>query len=174
MGLEGAWLLLGACKWLVEYIMSFTALKKTKMAIFGAGSNWDGTEISQRLFDSSKYLIGWDISDAEDLYTLISSIKVGDIIYLKSNRPGSLELRIKGIGIVTQSLIQSIFDNEIDLSSIRANFELPVRWVIREEFKLTIPEGIGKLTNIRAATLYEEHLPFVQNEIIDRVIDRIN
>lgn len=144
------------------------------MAIFGAGSNWDGTEIRQRLFDNNNYLIGWDISDAEDLYTLISSIKVGDIIYLKSNRPGSLDLRIKGIGIVTQSLMQSIFDNEIDLSNRRANFELPVRWVVREEFRLTIPEGIGKLTNVRAATLYEECLPFVQTEIINRMIGGIN
>ena len=144
------------------------------MAIFGAGSNWSGTEIRQRLFDNNYYLIGWDIADAEDLYTLISSIKVGDIIYLKSNRPGSLDLRIKAIGIVTQSLMQSFFDNEINLSNRRANFELPVTWIDRDEFRISIPEGTGKLTNVRAATLYEECLPYVQTEIINRLMNRIN
>ena len=77
------------------------------MAIFGAGSNWDGHEIRQSLFQNNHYLIGWDIVDAEDLYTLISTIKVGDIIYLKANRPGSLDIRIKGIGFVTEPLMQS-------------------------------------------------------------------
>jgi len=43
------------------------------MAIYGAGSNWDGTEIRERLFDNNNYVIGWDIVNAEDLYTLISS-----------------------------------------------------------------------------------------------------
>ena len=144
------------------------------MAIFGAGSNWNGTEIKQRLFDKGNYLIGWDIAEAEDLYILISTIKVGDIIYLKSNKPGSLDLRIKGIGIVTQSLVETLFKREVDLASRRANFELPVNWIIQDEFRVSIPHGIGKLTNIRAATLYEEFLPFVQTEIINRLTSQMD
>jgi len=144
------------------------------MAIFGAGSNWDGNEIKQELFENGNYLIGWDIVNAEDLYTLISSIKVGDIIYLKSNRPGSLDIRIKGVGIVTQSLMQTLFENEIDLANRRANFELPVEWIFRDEFIISIPQDTGKLTNIRAATLYEEFLPFVQTEILNVILRRIN
>jgi len=144
------------------------------MAIYGAGSNWDGTEIRERLFDNNNYVIGWDITNAEDLYTLISSIKVGDIIYLKSNRPGSLNIRIKGIGIVTQSLMQTLFENEIDLSNMRANFELPVNWISTENRTISIPNDTGKLTNVRAATLYEEYLPFVQNEILNTLFSHIN
>jgi len=49
------------------------------MAIYGAGSNWGGTEIRERLFDNNNYVIGWDIVNAEDLYTLISLIKVGGL-----------------------------------------------------------------------------------------------
>jgi len=144
------------------------------MAIYGAGSNWDGTEIKEQLFDNNNYVIGWDIVNAEDLYTLISSIKVGDIIYLKSNRPGSLNIRIKGIGIVTQSLMQTLFENEIDLSNMRANFELPVNWISTENRTISIPNDTGKLTNVRAATLYEEYLPFVQNEILNTLFSHIN
>ena len=144
------------------------------MAIYGAGSNWDGTEIRERLFDNNNYVIGWDIVNAEDLYTLISSIKVGDIIYLKSNRPGSLNIRIKGIGIVTKSLMQTLFENEIDLSNMRSNFELPVNWISTENRTISIPNDTGKLTNVRAATLYEEYLPFVQTEILNTLFSHIN
>ncbi|WP_268124600.1 hypothetical protein [Roseivirga pacifica] len=144
------------------------------MAIYGAGSNWGGKEIRQTLFDNNNYLIGWDIANAEDLYTLISSIRVGDIIYLKSNRPGSLNLRIKGIGFVTHSLMQSLFETETDLSSRRTNFELPVNWVYRNEYTISIPPDTGKLTNIRAATLYEEYMPFVQDNILKTIFGMIN
>ncbi|NOZ46429.1 MAG: hypothetical protein GXO79_06565 [Chlorobi bacterium] len=143
------------------------------MAIFGAGSNWSGKEIRQELFNNDNYLIGWDVANAEDLYTLISSIKVGDIIYLKSNRPGSLNIRIKGIGIVTRSLMQLLFEKRTNLEKSRTGFELPVKWLDKVEFKISIPNDTGKLTNIRAATLYEEYLPFVQNEILKRLFAKL-
>ncbi len=144
------------------------------MAIFGAGSNWDGHEIQQSLFQNNHYLIGWDIVDAEDLYTLISTIKVGDIIYLKANRPGSLDVRIKGIGFVTEPLMLSLLKKKINLAQTRINFELPVEWVFQDEYSISIPPNTGKLTNIRAATLYEEHLPFVQNNILQSIFNLIN
>lgn len=143
------------------------------MAIFGAGSNWDGREIKQELFNNDNYLIGWNVANAEDLYTLISSIKVGDIIYLKSNRPGSLNIRVKGIGIVTRSLMQLLFDKRMNLEERRNDFELPVKWLDKVEFKISIPNDTGKLTNVRAATLYEEYLPFVQDEILKRLLAKL-
>ncbi len=144
------------------------------MAIYGAGSNWDGNEIKDSFFVNNNYVIGWNINDAQDLYNMISTIKIGDIIYLKANRPGSYDIRVKGIGIVRNSLINVLFEKEENLSNTRNNFELPVEWIDTEEFIISIPPTIGKLTNVRAATLYEEFLPFVQNEIIDRIIKKIN
>tara|TARA_B100000378_G_C18057346_1_gene414802 strand:- start:7056 stop:7508 length:453 start_codon:yes stop_codon:yes gene_type:complete len=141
------------------------------MAIFGAGSNWNGSELKDDFFRNENYIIGWDISNAEDLYSQISSIKVGDIIYLKANRPGSFDIRVKGIGIVKKALIQTLFENNEDLSSNRSNFELPVHWVVKRESHISIPKNIGKLTNVRAATLYEEFLPFVQTEILNQIIN---
>ena len=143
------------------------------MAIFGAGSNWSGREIRQELFNNENYLIGWNVANAEDLYTLISSIKVGDIIYLKSNRPGSLNIRIKGIGIVTRSLMQLLFEKRMNLEERRTDFELPVKWLDKAEFKISIPHDTGKLTNVRAATLYEEYLPIVQDEILKRLFTKL-
>lgn len=143
------------------------------MAIYGAGSNWDGDEIKDDFFANNNYVIGWDISDAQDLYNMLSTVKIGDIIYLKANRPGSLDLRIKGIGIVRNSFLNILFEKGENLSSTRNNFELPVEWIDTDEFFITIPSNTGKLTNVRAATLYEEFLPFVQNEIINRIIAKI-
>ncbi|WP_019038359.1 hypothetical protein [Psychroflexus tropicus] len=143
------------------------------MAIFGAGSNWEGKEIKEDFFNNENYVIGWDISDGEDLYNQISSIKVGDIIYLKANKPGSLDLRVKGIGIVKKSLVNQLFDKRENLSINRRNFELPVRWIVKNEFHISIPSNTGKLTNVRAATLYEEFLPFVQVEILDKLFNEI-
>lgn len=143
------------------------------MAIYGAGSNWDGDELKEEFVKNENYLIGWDIKDANDLYAMISTFKVGDIIYLKANKPGSFEIRVKGIGLVKSSLIEVLFKNGENLSKVRNNFELPVEWIIKEEFHINIPNSIGKLTNIRAATLYEEHLPFVQNEILDKIISKL-
>jgi len=143
------------------------------MAIFGAGSNWGGREIRQELFNNDNYLIGWDVANSEDLYTLISSVKVGDIIYLKSNRPGSFNIRIKGIGIVTRSLMQLLFKKRMNLKESRTDFELPVKWLNKVEFEISIPHDTGKLTNIRAATLYEEYLPFVQDQILKRLFTKL-
>lgn len=143
------------------------------MAIYGAGSNWDGDELKEEFFKNENYLIGWDIKDANDLYAMISTFKVGDIVYLKANKPGSFDIRVKGIGLVKSSLIEVLFKKGENLSKVRNNFELPVEWIIKEEFYINIPNSIGKLTNVRAATLYEEHLPYVQNEILDKILTKI-
>jgi hypothetical protein len=137
------------------------------MAIYGAGSNWDGREQKQYFFDNSIFVIGWDIIDAEDLYMMASSIQVGDIIYLKSSQIGSRNTRVKGVGIVTKTLLQNIFINKINLEDKSSNFELSVKWLYKDETKISIPAKAGKLTHMRSGTLYPECFPFVQQSIID-------
>ncbi|MTH15545.1 hypothetical protein [Flavobacterium sp. LC2016-01] len=143
------------------------------MAIYGAGSNWSGQELKDDFFLNNNYVIGWDIKDANDLYSMISTFKVGDIIYLKANRPGSFDIRVKGIGFVKSSLLDVLFEKGENLSKVRNNFELPVEWIVKDEFYINIPHAIGKLTNIRAATLYEEYLPYVQNEVLNKILIRL-
>jgi hypothetical protein len=143
------------------------------MAIFGAGSKWDEDEMKDEFFKNENFVIGWNIKNAEDLYSQISSIKIGDIIYLKANRPGSLDIRVKGIGIVKNSFIGVLFEKQQTLSSTKKHFELPVKWIYKTEFHINIPKDTGKLTNVRAATLYEEYLPYAQNQILDKIFSQI-
>lgn len=142
------------------------------MAIYGVGSNWDGAEASDMFFQEGKFILGWNKESAEDLYSFISSLKVGDILYIKANRPGSRSIRVKGIGIVTKNLMSCILKGDLGYGSIKDwnSLFVSVTWVIRSEFTINIPENEGRLTNVRAATLYEEHLPFVQEQIIKSLL----
>jgi hypothetical protein len=146
------------------------------MAIFGAGSNWDGYEKKDDFFKDENFIIGWDYADAKDLYDSVSLLKAGDIIYLKSNQSGSRSIRVKGIGIVVKSFIHCLIENNEQTKEANLNwnsFFIKVKWVIKEESHITIPDNEGKLTNVRAATFYEEYLPFVQKEIIDKLFNSI-
>jgi hypothetical protein len=142
------------------------------MAVYGVGSNWDGTEVSGVFFERGQFILGWNEQSAEDLYSFISGLKVGDILYIKANRPGSRSIRVKGIGIVRKNLMSCILDGDLGYGSIKDwnSLFVKVSWVVQDEFIIAIPEHQGRLTNVRAATLYEEHLPFVQEVIVERLL----
>lgn len=141
------------------------------MSIFGAGSNWDGDEKKEEFFKNENFVIGWDYDNAKDLYDAVSLLKAGDIIYLKSSASGSLTIRVKGIGVVTKSFIHCLMEKSLTKEDISDwySFFIQVKWIIKDEFYITIPGNEGRLTNVRAATFYEESLPFVQKEIIDKL-----
>ena len=141
------------------------------MAIFGAGSNWDGVEMKNDFFQNENFVIGWDYDNAKDLYDAVSLLKAGDIVYLKANQVGSRTIRVKGIGIVTQSFIHCLIEKGLTKENIADwnSFFIRVKWIVKDEFHIQIPDSEGKLTNVRAATFYEEYLPFVQTEIINQL-----
>ena len=143
------------------------------MAIFGVGSKWEDKELKNQFFSEGKFILGWNEASAKDLYAFVASLKVGDILYIKANAPGSRSIRVKGVGVVTRSLIGCVNEGELGTSLISDWESLFVRvaWVHKDEFVVTIPENEGKLTNIRAATIYEEYLPFVQEAILAKVIN---
>lgn len=141
------------------------------MAIYGAGSTWNSEEVGERFFKEQRFIVGWNRETGADLQASLAGLKIGDIVYLKSNRPGSRTIRVKGIGFVTKSFIECVQAGDYPQGSIDdwESFFVGVKWVVREEFQIVIPEDVGRLTNIRAATFYEEPLPFVQNLILDRI-----
>lgn len=141
------------------------------MVIFGAGSTWNDEEMKETFFQQGRFILGWNEGNAKDLYEAISTLKVGDIIYLKSNAPGKGNIRVKGIGIVSKSFIQNITDGDYRNIAIEdwENLFVSVNWIRRDEFRIVIPEEEGKLTNIRAASFYEEFLPFVQTAILNEL-----
>lgn len=142
------------------------------MAVYGVGSKWDGEEVAGLFFERGLFILGWNEQSAEDLYSFISSLKVGDILYIKANAPGSRSIRVKGIGIVRKNLMSCILDGDLGYGSIKDwnSLFVNVSWVVQDEFIVKIPKDHGRLTNVRAATLYEEHLPYVQEEIVERLL----
>ncbi|WP_432918804.1 hypothetical protein [Treponema socranskii] len=88
------------------------------MAIYGIGSNWNNVEVKEKFFKNNQIVIGWDKKSANDLYSFISSLKVGDIVYLKSNQPGSRDIRVKGIGIVIKNFVGCITTEEYESTDV--------------------------------------------------------
>lgn len=142
------------------------------MAIFGIGSMWD-EEMKDDFFQNNNFVIGWDYYNAPDIYEAVSLLKAGDIIYLKANRPGSRTIRVKAIGVVAKSFIHHFIENKLQSTDIADwnNFTIPIHWIVKDEFHIVIPPLEGRLTNVRAATFYEEYLPFVQQQILKRLFD---
>ena len=145
------------------------------MAVYGAGSKWNNDEVKGVFFEEGKFIIGWNEDKSKDLYEAVSHLKVGDIIYLKGVSPKYIrKIKVKGIGIVTKSFIQCLQSGEYgstDISNWNSLF-VRVNWLHRTSFQITIPEDEGKLTNVRPATFYEEHLPYVQKKIIDIIVNK--
>lgn len=144
------------------------------MAIFGAGSKWKTDELKKDFFNEEKFIIGWNEANAKDLYEVVSQLKVGDIIYLKGVSPRHIRnIEVKGIGIVTKSFIQCLLSGEYGETDISDwnSFFIKVKWLIKDCYKIIIPEENGKLTNVRPATFYEEYLPYVQKNILDKIIE---
>ncbi len=144
------------------------------MAIYGVGSNWNGKEMKEQFLSEGKFILGWNESSAKDLYAFVASFKVGDLLYIKGNAPGSRSLRVKGIGIITKNLIGCLTSSGLNGSSAQEWETLFVRvsWIHREEFVIKIPKNEGKLTNVRAATIYEEFLPAIQDELLAKIINQ--
>jgi hypothetical protein len=145
------------------------------MAIFGVGSKWGKEELKNQFFEEGKFILGWNEPTAKDIYSAISTLKVGDILYIKGSPPGSRKIKVKGIGIVSKNFMNCINENEYENVSF-SNWEslfIKVEWFCQEEFTITIPGAEGKLTNQRASTFYEEYLPYVQEIIIRKMKERI-
>jgi len=139
------------------------------MAIYGAGSVWSEGEQIEDFFKDNKFVLGWGHEYAEDLYALISSVKVGDIIYIKSKSPSSHNINIKAIGIVTETAICRVINGKIGKLTGEGQLSLGVKWIKKESFEYHIEEASGKLTSIRASTFYEEFLPSIQSVIINHL-----
>ena len=131
------------------------------MAIFGIGAFYD-EDVSKQFVEQNLIGVGWEASDAPELHQFIQSIRVGDIVYIKSFPPGSPEIFVKAIGIVVDGEIRTKRDTN-GLVSCGRN----VRWLTTSEFQVPLP---SEKNNVRRNTLYEEHHPIVQAAILERAL----
>ena len=126
------------------------------MAIFGIGAYYDGDDVSDEFIDNEIIGTGWTNIDAPELHEYFSTLKVGDIIYIKAAFGGA-DITVKAIGIITDNIILTAANHY--LTQVGRN----VRWLNTEKFVIPRPQ---EKNNVRSNTVYEEFHPLVQQEII--------
>lgn len=127
------------------------------MAIFGIGAYYDH-DVSGDFVKNNVAGPGWDITDAPELHQFVRSLKVGDIVYIKSFSPTSPDILVKGIGVVT--------DEELVKNSAVVAAGRNVKWLVTDHFRIPKPD---EKNNVRLNTMYEEFHPAVQSAILGKL-----
>lgn len=127
------------------------------MAIFAVGAYY-AEDVSDEFIKNSIAGPGWSKLDAPELHQFINSLKVGDIVYIKSVSPSSKNITVKAIGVVT--------DDSLVTASALVGAGRNIKWLITESFKIPKPK---EKNNVRLNTMYEEFHPEVQRVILDKL-----
>lgn len=128
------------------------------MAIYAVGANHDGEDVSDDFISNNIAGPGWSNIDAPELHQFLRSLKVGDIVYIKSFSPSSPDIIVKAIGIIT--------DDEVVTNSNVVAAGRNIKWIVKDSFRISKP--IEKY-NVRLNTMYEEFHPTVQSEILTKL-----
>ena len=126
------------------------------MAVYGVGAFYD-RDVSADFIQQNLVGVGWDSSEAPELQEYFQSLKVGDIVYIKSAFGGN-DITVKAIGI--------IWDNVIIRNNGLVSTGRNVKWLYKDKFIIPRP---AEKNNVRSNTVYEEFHPLVLNEIISRI-----
>lgn len=74
------------------------------MAVWGIGATWDGRDVSKEFVGYKTAAIGYHEENKPAYHELIrKSVQVGDLIFIKAKYTETGKMRIKAIGIVTDS-----------------------------------------------------------------------
>ncbi len=132
------------------------------MAVWGIGAYYDSDK-SDDFINNNVACIGWDEKSAPALHKMISSIKMGDIIYIKSYVTQKQQLLIKAIGIVTSTAISNPNDSNLGMG-------VTVKWDKRfSPYTFDITKAMYR-NNVFNNSLYEEFnsdiIQFLTNNLI--------
>lgn len=131
------------------------------MAIFGIGAYYDN-DVSGIFIEKELACIGWSEETTSALYNILRSIKVGDIIYIKS-QPPQIGLIIKAVGLVV--------DNEV-LFHEGIGAGVKMKWIWTGNEKLGRIKALDDKYNVRNNSIYEEFNRFVQNKVVQLLLGR--
>jgi hypothetical protein len=131
--------------------------EEKKVAIFAVGAYYD-EDVSDDFIKNNIAGPGWSKSDAPELHQYINSLKVGDIIYIKSASPASKDIIVKAIGVVA--------DNVLVTNSPVVSAGRNIKWLVTKDFRIPKPK---EKNNVRLNTMYEEFHPEVQKAILDKL-----
>ncbi len=126
------------------------------MPIFGIGANYD-KDVSGDFVKKNVAGVGHTKKAAPEVHQFIKSLKVGDIVYLKSASPKSKFITVKAIGVVAD-------DSIIQNSLVEAGRKM--RWLCNKRFQIPKP---AEKNNVRNNTMYEEFHPAVQEQILNNL-----
>ena len=134
------------------------------MSVWGIGAYYSGAIKKDKTADfinSNCAFIGWSKTEAPPLHRMLDSIKIGDIIYIKSFVPRNKRLTIKAIGIVTNT--KKIHNNSLGTG-------IEVKWKSG-----LVPFNIGVspamfTNNVYNNSLYEEFNEEILHQIINQLI----
>lgn len=127
------------------------------MAIFAVGAYYD-EDVSNDFIENNIAGPGWKKTEAPELTQFIRTLKVGDILYIKSVSPSSKDIVVKAVGVV--------YDDTIIEDSTIVSSGRNIKWLITDSFRISKPK---EKNNVRLNTMYEEFHPVVQKEILDRL-----
>lgn len=127
------------------------------MAIFAVGAYYD-TDVSDKFIYENIAGPGWSNEEAPELHQFIRTLKVGDIVYIKSSPPSSKNIIVKAIGV--------IIDDQINNNSSIVAIGRNIKWVVRDAFTIQKPK---EKNNVRLNTMYEEYHPDIQKVILDKL-----
>lgn len=134
------------------------------MAVWGIGSYYKGTINPDKTDDfikESRAFIGWDCCNAPSLHYMLSTVKLGDIVYIKSFIPKSKTLHIKAVGIVND--VNKNISNELGTG-------VGVKWKDGfEPVTIEITEKAFK-NNVYNNTLFEEYDAEIINKLVSELI----
>ena len=133
------------------------------MSVWGIGSYYKGSkpkDVTSNFLANGYAYIGWSKNDAPSIYQMFDSIKLGDIIYIKSYARKYKSLNIKAVGIVTDT-------NKFQNSNLGTG--ISVKWNINfKPFSIPLTAEIYK-NNVFNNTLYEEF----NQDIIQKLINSL-
>ena len=133
------------------------------MSVWGIGANYKNTKNSDKtdaFITGNMAYIGWSKKDAPAIHNMFNSIKLGDIIYIKSFSQRSKTLQIKAVGIVNNT--------EKITSSLGTG--ISVNWKNNfTPFTIDITNQMYK-NNVFNNSLYEEYNENVILKIVENLL----
>jgi hypothetical protein len=132
------------------------------MAVYGIGAMYGGADDqTDNFIRMGVACIGWQPQDAPAAHAQMASIKMGDVIFIKSYAPNA-GLHIKAVGIVTDATFRKITD--------ALGWGVGVRWIGVPEGRIAVGPVEDHSDYLRRGTLYEEFNPSIIKRVLDTLV----
>jgi hypothetical protein len=128
----------------------------------GIGASFDRVDVTSQFVAAGVACLGYTEAEASDLYSVLRSTQIGELVYIKSHPQG--RLYIKAVGIVT--------DNQV-VNHDPLGFGISVRWIWRDRPMLAVPYLSSEGANFRSNSIYDETNPRIQALVTNLLIQGI-